>query len=174
MFSNKPQLGLPKHYSFDIYSIRIPITEAYQGQHFDFSKGVSSKTNKKWRLMELFRLPSVRRIFLRASVYKASPGACFARATGRRIIFAHLRAYAFSNIIIFMPRKTGIQTIISKDSYIAIITSQANYKVKKPPIKLHRYQQQGVLDYILSDFENASPLISCFLVNGWNNRSTSF
>ena len=85
MFSNKPQLGLPKHYSFDIYSIRIPITEAYQGQHFDFSKGVSSKTNKKWRLMELFRLPSVRRIFLRASVYKASPGACFARATGRRI-----------------------------------------------------------------------------------------
>ena len=85
MFSNKPQLGLPKHYSFDIYSIRIPPTEAYQGQHFDFSKGVSSKTNKKWRLMELFRLPSVRRIFLRASVYKASPGACFARATGRRI-----------------------------------------------------------------------------------------
>ena len=84
MFSNKPQLGLPKHYSFDIYSIRIPPTEAYQGQHFDFSKGVSSKTNKKWRLMELFRLPSVRRIFLRASVYKASPGACFARATGRR------------------------------------------------------------------------------------------
>ena len=75
MFSNKPQLGLPKHYSFDIYSIRIPPTEAYQGQHFDFSKGVSSKTNKKWRLMELFRLPSVRRIFLRASVYKASPGA---------------------------------------------------------------------------------------------------
>ena len=85
MFSNKPQLGLPKHYSFDIYSIRIPPTEAYQGQHFDFSKSVSSKTNKKWRLMELFRLPSVRRIFLRASVYKASPGACFARATGRRI-----------------------------------------------------------------------------------------
>ena len=37
MFSNKPQLGLPKHYSFDIYSIRIPPTEAYQGQHFDFS-----------------------------------------------------------------------------------------------------------------------------------------
>ena len=72
MFSNKPQLGLPKHYSFDIYSIRIPPTEAYQGQQFDFSKGVSSKTNKKWRLMELFRLPSVRRIFLRASVYKAS------------------------------------------------------------------------------------------------------
>ena len=75
MFSNKPQLGLPKHYSFDIYSIRIPPTEAYQGQQFDFSKGVSSKTNKKWRLVELFRLPSVRRIFLRASVYKASPGA---------------------------------------------------------------------------------------------------
>ena len=37
MFSNKPQLGLTKHYSFDIYSIRIPPTEAYQGQHFDFS-----------------------------------------------------------------------------------------------------------------------------------------
>ena len=37
MFSNKPQLGLPKQYSFDIYSIRIPPTEAYQGQHFDFS-----------------------------------------------------------------------------------------------------------------------------------------
>ena len=85
MFSNKLQLGLPKHYSFDIYSIRIPPTEAYQGQHFDFSKGVSSETNKKWRLMELNRLPSVRRIFFRASVYKASPGARFARATGRRI-----------------------------------------------------------------------------------------
>ena len=28
--------------------------------------------------------------------------------------------------------------------------------------------------YILRDFENAPPLISCFLVNGWNNRSTSF
>ena len=83
MFSNKPQLGLPKHYSFDIYSIRIPPTEAYQGQTFDFSKGVPSKTHKKWRLMELIRLPSVRRIFFRASVYKASPGACFARATGR-------------------------------------------------------------------------------------------
>ena len=76
MFSNKPQLGLPQHYSFDIYSIRIPPTaQAYQGQQFDFLKVVSSKTNKKWRLMELFRLPSVRRIFLRASVYKASPGA---------------------------------------------------------------------------------------------------
>ena len=75
MFSNKPQLGLPKDYSFDIYSIRIPPTEAYQGQHFDFSKGVPSKTHKKWRLMELFRLPSVRRIFFRASVYEASPGA---------------------------------------------------------------------------------------------------
>ena len=75
MFSNKPQLGLPKHYSFDIYSIRIPPTEAYQGQHFDFSKGVSRETNKKWRLMELNRLPSVRRIFFRASVCKASPGA---------------------------------------------------------------------------------------------------
>ena len=47
MFSNKPQLGLPKDYSFDIYSIRIPPTEAYQGQHFDFSKGVPSKTHKK-------------------------------------------------------------------------------------------------------------------------------
>ena len=75
MFSNKPQLGLPKDYSFDIYSIRIPPTEAYQGQHFDFSKGVPSKTHKKWRLMELFRLPSVRRIFFRASVYEALPGA---------------------------------------------------------------------------------------------------
>ena len=46
MFSNKPQLGQPKHYSFDIYSIRIPPTEAYQGQHFDFSNGVPSKTHK--------------------------------------------------------------------------------------------------------------------------------
>ena len=36
-------------------------------------------------LMELIRLPSVHRIFLRASVYEASPGARFARATGRRI-----------------------------------------------------------------------------------------
>ena len=43
MFSNKPQLGLPKHYSFDIYLIRIPPTEAYRGQHFDCSKGVPSK-----------------------------------------------------------------------------------------------------------------------------------
>ena len=47
MFSNKPQLGLLKDYSFDIYSIRIPPTEAYQGQHFDFSKGVPSKAHKK-------------------------------------------------------------------------------------------------------------------------------
>ena len=49
MFSNKPQPSLPKDYSFDIhvYSIRIPPTEAYQGQHFDFSKGVPSKTHKK-------------------------------------------------------------------------------------------------------------------------------
>ena len=74
--------GVPKHYSFDIYSIRIPPTEAYQGRHFDFSKGVSSETNKKWRLMELNRLPLVRRIFFRASVYKASPGAHAKRATG--------------------------------------------------------------------------------------------
>ena len=36
-------------------------------------------------LMELIRLPSAHRIFFRASVYEASPGACFARATGRRI-----------------------------------------------------------------------------------------
>ena len=43
MFWNKSQLGLPKHYSFDIYSIRIPPTEAYQGQHFDILKGVRSK-----------------------------------------------------------------------------------------------------------------------------------
>ena len=87
MFSNKRQLGLPKHYSFDIhvYSIRIPPTEGYQGQHFDFSKGVPSKTHKKWRLMELIRLPSVHRIFFRASVYEASPGVRFARATGRHI-----------------------------------------------------------------------------------------
>ena len=52
MFSNKPQLGLPKHYSFDIYSIRIPPTEAYQGQHFDFSLCVPSKHIKNgglWR-----------------------------------------------------------------------------------------------------------------------------
>ena len=98
MFSNKPQLGLPKHYSFDIYSIRIPPTEAYQGQHFDFSKGVSSKTNKKWRLMELIRLPSVRRIFLRASVYKASPGARSARATGCRIMVGQLDDFQELNI----------------------------------------------------------------------------
>ena len=37
-------------------------------------------------LMELIRLPSAHRIFFRASVYEASPGARFARATGRRII----------------------------------------------------------------------------------------
>ena len=84
MFSNKPQLGLPKHYSFDRYSIRIPPTEGYRGgggggQNYDFSKGVPSK-RIKWRLMELIRLPSVHRIFLRASVYEASPGARFARA----------------------------------------------------------------------------------------------
>ena len=36
-------------------------------------------------LMELIRLPSAHRIFFRASVYEASPGARFARATGRRI-----------------------------------------------------------------------------------------
>ena len=104
MFSNKPQLGLPKHCSFDIYSIRIPPTEAYQGQHFDFSKGVSSKTNKKWRLMELFRLPSVRRIFLRASVYKASPGAGFARATGRRNnITSRLKVANFKGLAYIFP-----------------------------------------------------------------------
>ena len=107
MFSNKPQLGLPKHYSFDIdlYSIRIPPTEAYQGQHFDLTKGVSSETNKKWRLMELNRLPSVRRIFFRASLYKASPGACFARATGRRIIIDHDNAYTnLVNSVHSLPR----------------------------------------------------------------------
>ena len=38
MFSNKPQLGLPKHYSFDIYSIRIHPTEAYQGHVLIFRK----------------------------------------------------------------------------------------------------------------------------------------
>ena len=36
-------------------------------------------------LMELIRLPSAHRIFFRASVYEASPGARFARATGCRI-----------------------------------------------------------------------------------------
>ena len=54
MFSNKPQLGLPKHYSFDIYSIRIPPTEAYQWQHFDFSKGVPSKHIKNGGLWNSF------------------------------------------------------------------------------------------------------------------------
>ena len=112
MFSNKPQLGLPKHYSFDIYSIRIPPTEAYQGQHFDFSKGVSSKTNKKWRLMELFRLPSVRRIFLRASVYKASPGACFARATGRRISRNSFRKVHFLKLQLQFKRRSGSETCL--------------------------------------------------------------
>ena len=77
MFSNKPQLGLPKHYSFDIYSIRIPPTEAYQGQHFDFSKGVPSKHIKNgglWssfgclRYIESFSEPqSMRRRLARAS-----------------------------------------------------------------------------------------------------------
>ena len=110
MFSNKPQLGLPKHYSFDIYSIRIPPTEAYQGQHFDFSKGVSSETNEKWRLMELNRLPSVRRIFFRASVYKASPGA---RATGRRISFIKLQ-FRWINLVdhSFKIRIVNVKKII--------------------------------------------------------------
>ena len=49
--------------------------------------------------MKLFRLPSVRRIFFRASVYKASPGACFARATGRRNIYIRFGNMLYRQIV---------------------------------------------------------------------------
>ena len=49
--------------------------------------------------MELFRLPSVHKIFLRASVYKASPGARFARATGRRITYYEIFAFLFVHTV---------------------------------------------------------------------------
>ena len=136
MFSNKPQLGLPKHYSFDIYSIRIPPTEAYQGQHFDFSKGVSSKTNKKWRLMELFRLPSVRRIFLRASVYKASPGACFARATGRRINM-FLKVWMLA--LVDLGKTTNLWWAAASLPHVAMVTSEYFTTIlsKPPGLEIH-------------------------------------
>ena len=65
--------------------------------------------------MELFRLPSVRRIFLRASVYKASPGACFARATGRRITkWWHILVQCLDDVVILI-----VLTVVVDNDHVA-------------------------------------------------------
>ena len=81
---------------------------------------------------------------------------------------------SYSVVEMFNFSMTGLCTAVARVSALRSSFNRVNHEWQHIKDIEKFIMLLLTLCTILRDFENASPLISCFLVNGWNNRSTSF